>query len=106
MSYALICLIRLYWLWPCKRHRRCIFRETCSRHVYRITKRHGFLAGARSLKRRILHCRPGYVITAQSGELGLLFKDGTFVGQQFIRDDLLEKVQSEISLAQRRFNLN
>lgn len=53
-------LIRLYWLVPKKWRRACIFQETCSLYVYKITCKEGTIAGIRAFRSRIKKCRPGY----------------------------------------------
>ncbi|WP_366914024.1 membrane protein insertion efficiency factor YidD [Niabella sp.] len=60
MRYFLLLIIRLYWLTPEKNRRRCLFKETCSRYVYRITRQQGLRAGLAALKDRRRKCRPGY----------------------------------------------
>ena len=61
MKAFLILLIRFYWrFWPAQWKRRCLFSESCSRHVYRITASNGFLKGFSALGGRIIACRPGY----------------------------------------------
>jgi len=60
MRYWLLILIRLYWLIPKKYKRRCIFKESCSRYVYRIAKEKGFKKGLDGIKKRTHQCQPGY----------------------------------------------
>ncbi len=60
MRYLLLFAIRLYWLVPQKNRRRCLFKETCSKYVYRITRQQGLTEGIKALKDRHKKCRPGY----------------------------------------------
>lgn len=60
MNYCLLILIRLYWLIPKKYRNPCIFRESCSNHVYRIVKNEGFKKGLSAIKERKQKCKPGY----------------------------------------------
>ena len=63
MKWILLAAIRLYWrVTPPERRRTCIFRETCSRHVYRLTKEQGLLGGLGALLARVRRCRPGFVV--------------------------------------------
>lgn len=62
MKYLLLALIRLYWLIPKRFRRTCLFKETCSHHVFTVTNEKGFRAGLKALKKRIKQCRPGYSI--------------------------------------------
>lgn len=60
MRYLLLIAIRLYWLIPKKNRRCCLFKETCSKYVYRITRQQGLSAGIGALSDRRKKCRPGY----------------------------------------------
>lgn len=63
--------IRLYWLVPARKRKQCLFKESCSRYVYRITRNHGFVKGFKALLMRWRQCRPGYhfIITAEGTQL-------------------------------------
>jgi putative component of membrane protein insertase Oxa1/YidC/SpoIIIJ protein YidD len=63
MKWLLLRAIRIYQSVPFKRDRVCIFRESCSHHVYRVTSESGFLAGIRAFAERGQQCRPGYRIS-------------------------------------------
>jgi len=55
--------VELYWrLTNPARRRPCLFRETCSRHVYRITREDGAFKGITAFAQRFRRCRLGYVI--------------------------------------------
>lgn len=60
MRYALLAAIRLYWLIPKKNRKMCIFKESCSHYVYRITQKNGLRKGLSAIKYRKLKCKPGY----------------------------------------------
>jgi len=60
MRYLLLLGIRIYWLIPGKNRRVCIFKESCSRYVYRITQKYGFKKGFSAFKERKQQCQPGY----------------------------------------------
>ena len=62
MKWVLIGVIHLYRRLPPRFKRTCLFRNTCSSHVLQTTRASGFRAGLRSLRLRVLQCRPGYVI--------------------------------------------
>jgi putative component of membrane protein insertase Oxa1/YidC/SpoIIIJ protein YidD len=76
----LLVVIRLYWaLWPPSARRTCLFRQSCSRHVYRTTRRYGLRVGWLALCQRYRQCRPG-ALNFQHPILGtwhLLLADGT-----------------------------
>ncbi|HEU4557693.1 MAG TPA: membrane protein insertion efficiency factor YidD [Longimicrobium sp.] len=72
--------IGLYWVvWPERFRRGCLYRESCSRHVYRVTRAQGLRQGARALVSRYRTCRPGYAIVAAHGQRWLSLADGSFI---------------------------
>lgn len=93
MRLALVATIRLYWrLWPARWARRCIFRESCSRHVYRIAQQEGGRAAFAALLRRHRQCRPGYGRLQVGKDRILRLADGSCVGEQ----DIAETVWSQV----------
>ena len=60
MRFILLVGIRIYWMIPKIWRRECIFKESCSNYVYRITKRYGYKLGILALQKRYQKCRPGY----------------------------------------------
>jgi putative component of membrane protein insertase Oxa1/YidC/SpoIIIJ protein YidD len=61
MKTLLILLIKFYWfIIPESKRRRCIFRTSCSQHVYQTTKKEGFYKGLMAFKYRFLNCRGGH----------------------------------------------
>ncbi|WP_354304249.1 membrane protein insertion efficiency factor YidD [Pedobacter sp. UYP1] len=61
MKILLILLIKIYWaVIPKSKRRRCIFRISCSQHVYRTTQNKGLFKGLLALKYRFLNCRNGF----------------------------------------------
>jgi putative component of membrane protein insertase Oxa1/YidC/SpoIIIJ protein YidD len=74
----LILAIRLYWaVWPPRWRRSCLYRESCSRYVYRAASEAGLAAGLRALRERFRSCRPGYGILRHGGEAWLVLADGS-----------------------------
>lgn len=62
MKYLLLAIIHFYWLIPKKWRKKCVFKHTCSLHVYSSTKAHGIIEGFKSLQHRFKQCRPIYSI--------------------------------------------
>ena len=82
--------IRLYWvLIPASSRRRCIFEESCSRYVYRITYEKGGAAGWYALIERIRKCRPGYVVVKNLDKYELHLKDGSIIPEEEMSNHLL-----------------
>jgi putative component of membrane protein insertase Oxa1/YidC/SpoIIIJ protein YidD len=82
----ILAAIEAYWRVPVRRRGRCIFTETCSRHVYRVTESDGARAGIRAFFARARQCRPGYrVFFAPDGSLAARLADGTVVPASDLR---------------------
>jgi uncharacterized protein len=100
MSLLLLAVIQLYWrVWPRRWRRRCLFRESCSRYVYRITRREGFVAGVAALRGRVRACRPGY--TAHFSERGVELSglDGTVVQEPDVSESIVAFVRKTVRRA-------
>ena len=85
MKFFLLFCIKIYWkLIPPSRRRSCLFAESCSKYVYRITKERGFWAGIKALRVRYKKCRPGYKIgyNAIDDTTEILLVDGTILKEQ------------------------
>jgi len=71
MRFILLSIIQAYWyLIPPRKRRKCLFKKSCSRYVFDVTKEEGLLKGIKSLNYRLKHCRPGYFII--NGKEGML----------------------------------
>ena len=75
--------IRLYWwIVPVRYRRRCLFRKSCSRHVYEKTLKRGFVAGIKALGQRWRSCRPGYRLDLAGDMIRVRLVDGTLVERE------------------------
>ncbi|HVW96607.1 MAG TPA: membrane protein insertion efficiency factor YidD [Mucilaginibacter sp.] len=84
MGVLLRFIIRIYWLLPSGWRRGCVFKESCSRYVYRITTEQGFGAGMRALQKRYRCCRPGYShYQTDDGREWVILKDQSVVERSF-----------------------
>jgi hypothetical protein len=84
--------IRLYWLLvPASLRRNCLFRETCSQHVLRISNEAGDLKAIKALFRRVRACRPGYRLELVEGDMRMVLVDGTIVHEYDIAPAILLK---------------
>lgn len=82
MKRLLLVAIRLYWRsWPRAQRRKCLFRRSCSHHVYHVTRTRGFTAGIRSLVDRLRKCRPGYTVYSEEGRLRVRLADGSSIDE-------------------------
>ena len=92
MKFIILLAIRLYWNFiPASKRRSCIFRESCSKYVYRIAKEKGFLGGLNAFAKRYKQCRPGYQITSSSlsEETVMILCDGSVIENTEIADHLI-----------------
>lgn len=65
MKWLLLLGIRVYWLIPARSRRSCLFKESCSRYVYRITLLHGYKSGINSLRLRRKQCCAGFAVVSE-----------------------------------------
>lgn len=94
MTFLLTAAVRIYWaLWPRHLNRGCIYRETCSHHVFRIAREDGGVAGLRALLVRIRTCRPGYSVSSDHTGIGLVTRDGSFIPAHRVACDVLMEIQ-------------
>jgi uncharacterized protein len=87
MQFLFLTAIRLYWLLiPMKNRRKCIFKESCSRYVYRICFDDGFVAGSKAFAFRFRNCRNGYMLFKNpvNGEMNALLASGIVVSGEII----------------------
>lgn len=90
MRLLLLLGIRLYWrLWPEQLRRSCLFRESCSRYVYRVTAHAGASAGFAALWERARRCRGGYRVETHAGHLVVRLVDGSILSEPEASPSLL-----------------
>lgn len=84
MKYLFISIIHIYWILPKKWRRRCIFKTTCSKYVYKTTREQGFLKGIHALKQRMKQCTPYYSIyIGDDQEEWVILKDNEMIARKF-----------------------
>ena len=94
MRYILLLMIRVYWRTiPSEKRKKCIFRISCSKHVYRETESFGFNAGIKALKYRFNNCKQGYEIfdNPVDGKIQIILRNGEVLEQAEIADRLLSR---------------
>lgn len=76
-------IIRIYWVLPNKWKRKCLFKESCSHHVYRITREQGFVNGYKSLVNRYKVCRPFYTFyNTDDGKNWVILNDQSVIERE------------------------
>lgn len=82
-------LIRLYWLVvPRSKRRACIFRTSCSNHVYQQTAASGLYAGIKAFKFRFSNCRPGFTLFENpvDGRKQMILPEGRIIQENEIAE--------------------
>lgn len=96
-GYPLLLVIRMYWLLiPANKRRRCIFKESCSKYVYRITVTEGIISGLKALRFRNRHCQGGYAVYKYNGRYELKTVYGLIVQQEDIAEHLCKEGNAEV----------
>ena len=93
MRWLILFPIHVYWhAWPSfLKKRSCIFKESCSLFVFRVTKDYGFIAGCKALNWRYRNCRPGYrIVTNKEGKFEICLVSGNVVPESEIADAILK----------------
>jgi putative component of membrane protein insertase Oxa1/YidC/SpoIIIJ protein YidD len=90
MKWLLIALVKFYQKVHFGRASgKCLFRESCSSYVHRITFQRGFISGLRALSQRFRVCRSGYFIISYDTALYFYAVDGTRIPTDQIRPSIL-----------------
>ncbi|QCX00762.1 membrane protein insertion efficiency factor YidD [Aggregatimonas sangjinii] len=89
MKHFLLNIIHIYWfLIPNSKRRKCIFKESCSHHVFRETKKDGFRKGLKELRFRIKNCQPEFDIFTDvvTGKKKMILKTGVILDESQIAE--------------------
>ena len=103
----MLTLIQLYWRFvPAERRRVCLFKESCSNHIFRVTSDYGLKAGLIALIERFKNCRGGYVIISSAfGEsLDMRLANGTIIPQAKISPIILAPYVDILHLEEMKYN--
>ncbi len=93
MRWLILFPIYVYWYaWPPFFDKRsCIFKESCSHFVFRVTQVYGFIAGCKVMIWRYRNCRPGYkVVSNTGGRFEMHLVTGNVVPESEIADSVLQ----------------
>lgn len=90
MKYLLLLVIKIYQTFIPKKFRgECLFKESCSNFVYRITKEEGFKGGFNAFMYRYHNCRPDYHLSEENGKLFLITVEKEVVEENLIDNRIL-----------------
>lgn len=99
MKWALLIAIKFYWIiFPEKKRRTCIFKESCSHYVYLHAEEGGFFEGFKALKLRLKQCKKGYQIYSGLQGFEMELADGTILKEDKIATKLLEPIYRKIQV--------
>lgn len=83
--------------------RNCLFRESCSVHVERITLDQGLIKGLDAARWRLSVCRPGYRFEIADGTWVLVLLDGSPIESEHVSAPLV--AEAEMFLAAASFEI-
>ena len=90
-------VIKFYQTFIPKKFRgECLFKESCSNFVYRVTKEEGLKCGINAFMYRYRNCRPDYHISEENGKVFLITVENEVVEESLIdKRILVEKRKSK-----------
>ncbi|WP_034887505.1 membrane protein insertion efficiency factor YidD [Gillisia sp. Hel_I_29] len=94
MRYLLLISIEIFWkLVPESKRPKCLYKTTCSRKIYTVTKDHGFIEGLKIALYRFKTCRPGYSLFENpvTGKKQMLLADNSILPEELIAERYLKK---------------
>jgi len=91
----------MYWaVVPRQWRRTCLFKVSCSHHVYAATRAGGLLPGWRALVARWRCCRSGFHVELQPNGWQVHLADGTLADDQALADIVLAPYRQALASAQ------
>ena len=97
MKYLLSLPIMLYQAFFPKKYRgECLFKESCSNYVLRITNEDGLINGINALRFRYENCRTGYYLSKKGNEIILISSANQVFVESEIDQRILDKERKNI----------
>ncbi|WP_068400708.1 membrane protein insertion efficiency factor YidD [Pedobacter cryoconitis] len=99
MEILLILVIRFYWyVFPESKRRKCIFRTSCSQHVYHTAKKEGFRKGLKALRYRFQNCRNGFHIFENpiDGRKSMILQNGQVLTEEEISERFIKRAYQNV----------
>jgi len=106
MRFVFMLIIKFYQAFTPKAFRgKCLFKESCSNYVYRITKEVGLKDGINSFLFRLKNCRPGYYMIEEADKILLITVKNWVVEEKDISEKIINEYKSKLHLEnQNRIN--
>ncbi len=80
MKYLFMFIIKCYWhFYPKKYKPKCLYKESCSKHIFKKFKHEGLKAGLEAFHSRIQSCRPNYRFIEIDNEIVILTSNGKVI---------------------------
>ena len=93
MKNLILIAIRMYWiLIPQNKRRKCIFKKSCSNHVFEITKKEGLLKGLDAFWFRFQNCRGDFevFVNPHNSKTQMQLPSGLIIEEQEIAERLIK----------------
>lgn len=94
MRFFLLAFIQIYWILvqPSKR-RKCIFRKSCSQHVFESTIKDGLNAGLEAFKFRYKNCSHGFELFKNpiDGRTRMILRNHQIIDEDDIAERLIKR---------------
>ena len=105
MKYFILIIIKAYQLLILKKFRRkCLFNESCSNYVLRITMQNGFTSGIKAFKYRFNNCRSNYYLLDIKGKTILVTNTCEMIEEELIAKKFLVDFKRNIRLSENIHN--
>lgn len=86
-------LIKLYQIFfSSKIGKVCLFKESCSKYVYRSTKEEGFIRGIKAFKYRFQNCNSKHQLIELESKKFLLTNKYELVGLERVNENILHDI--------------
>jgi uncharacterized protein len=86
--------IRQYWKFiPEEKRQVCLYKESCSRYIYRIFQEQGFLRGLEAVKYRFKNCHKNYSFIFNNNTIYLETRNGDHIKRESINPEILNTFQ-------------
>lgn len=90
----------MYWncITPSKR-KKCIFKKSCSNHVFEVTQKEGFVNGLKAFRFRYKNCRGNFQIFKNpiNDRIQMILPSQIIIEREEIAERLLDFTKSSIS---------
>ena len=97
--------IRLYWKFiPEESRRVCLYKESCSRYIYRIFQEEGLIAGIKAVIYRFKNCKKDYNVISRDNSIFIETRTGSLIDEQNISVAVLRASQAIIETSINRIN--